>query len=741
MTMTIKSLKEFLLETTVPPKYQHVAQEWNHLSQVDPETHAKMQKALDRGHFTTFPLSNLGEGDPDVIEHLVNHGWDVKDYQKGIAQKKIQVGNPERGIPFREKVVEKKIGSILDETNASDDVKKTFTNQRGQAKADEYHVCVSNSPLAILGMSTGTSWDSQSCMRYPEGMNNHYLPEDSAHGTHVAYLVHSSDKGAFEHGEPDKPIARIALKPHHYDSPEGNRDTIFRPELRTYGAGSTAFSNSVSNWAVKNYPAVKNVTYEKNAHVYDDTGNNAYQSIGEEEIKKRIDGDEYQIVEHGTSIDNHVIDAGLEHFKNRLSEMPEGENKAEYAYNVVGKFNGVGNLSPTHVSKLLKHITDRNDEFVARAAHRDMALYHGDKFSTNAINSYLKYKNHYDDITSKILASPKLPDYVVDDLDPQKYMYVRQSKIKPHHIDKLIDDYVNDPYYRYNVNTHIAPFKNKFSEEHISKLIKHAEDNIKSDWTVTDKLNDITPVIANSDNFTKEHHKRLVHMVNDNGSNNNMESIIKNSKYASVNDFPKYSGRVMSRLMENPNLSDDSAKELKDNIVDTAEKVSAAYKEMGMSEDSPTHSRIGLDYEAVPENVTKHFTESDYDRLANTGLQLKMESAEHSNKYLDAIHQNIKKHDQIYLENPTQENANELNKHITRFGSQLAEHVNDHVYHGSRTVKNGEEFEKVYQRRRGDSNDERSITSMKSTLNPYGNPSLNYAMSRIPQKMQPVNPK
>lgn len=738
--MTIKTLKEFLLETTVPPKYHHVAQEWDHQSEVSPETHAKMQKAMDRGHFTTFPLSNLGEGDPDVVEHLVNHGWDIKDYQKGIAQKKIQVGNPERGIPLREKIVEKKIGSILDETKASDDVKKTFTNQRGQTNADEYHVCVSNSPLAILGMSTGTSWDSQSCMRYPEGINHHYLPEDSAHGTHVAYLVHSSDKGAFEHGEPDKPIARIVLKPHHYESSEGKKDTIFRPELRTYGAGSTAFSSSVSNWAVKNYPALKNVTYNKNEHVYDDTGNNAYESIGEEQIKNRIDN-ESDIVYRGSAIDNHVIDAGLEHFKKRLSEMPEGENKAEYAYRIARKFSDIGNLSSTHVSKILKHITDRNDEFVTRDAYRDMAMKHGDKFSSNAINEYIKNKIVYTPIPSKILAAPKLPDSIVDDLDPQKYMFVRQSKIKPHHLDKLIDAYNEDQQGEFNGNTHIAPFKNKFSGDQISKLIKHADDNIKSDWTVTDKLNDIIPAITTADNFTKEHHQRLVNIAHYNGSNNNMENIITNSKYASINDFPKYRGRIMSRLMENPNLSDDSAKELKDNIVDTAEKVSAAYKEMGRNEDTPSQTQVGLDYESVPEKVTKHFTDSDYDRLADTGLVMKMESAEHSNKYLDAIHRNIKKHDEIYHQNPMPENANELNKHITRFGEQLAEHVNDHVYHGTRSVKNTEEFENVYQRLRGDSNDERSITSMKSTLNPYGNPSLNYAMSKIPQKMQPIIPK
>lgn len=735
--MTIKSLKEFLLETTVPPKYQHVAQEWNHLSQVDPETHAKMQKALDRGHFTTFPLSNLGEGDPDVVEHLVNHGWDVKDYQKGIAQKKIQVKMRD-GSGSREKIVERSIGSILDETNAPKEIKTSFFNQRGQANADEYHVCVSNSPLAILGMSTGTSWDSQSCMRYPEGMNNHYLPEDSAHGTHVAYLVHSSDKGAFEHGEPDKPIARIALKPHHYDSPEGNRDTIFRPELRTYGAGSTAFSNSVSNWAVKNYPAVKNVTYEKNAHVYDDTGNNAYQSIGEEEIKKRIDDNDSGIVVPGATIDNHVIDAGLEHFKNRLSEMPEGENKAEYAYRIARKFNNIGNLSPTHVSKLLKHITDRNDEFVTKDAYRDIAMMNGDKFSTNAINEYLKVKSPFTNIPAKVLASPKLPDSIVDDLDPQKYMFVRQSKIKPHHLDRLIDAYNNDSSYSYNPNTHIAPFKNKFSEDHISKFIKHAEDNYKTDWTASDKLNDVFPLIANSDNFTKEHHNRITKIQ---GADHFYDTVLKNSKYASVNDFPKYRGNVVGRLMENPNLTEESAKHLKDHLVDIGEKVRSAYDSMGRDDDILTQSQVGMDYHEIPERISNHFTDSDYHRLANSGLLLNFESPEHSNKYLDAIHQNIKKHDQIYLENPTQENANELNKHITRFGSQLAEHVNDHVYHGSRTVKNGEEFENVYQRLRGDSNDERSITSMKSTLNPYGNPSLNYAMSRIPQKMQLVNPK
>jgi hypothetical protein len=139
-----KTLNQFLQETTVPPEYQHVADAWNHHSRVDDETQEKITRAMDKGSFTHFPLDGgMADADPDVVEHLNNHGWDVKDYQKGIAHKTIQVGNPDRGIPMREKVVEKKIGSILDETGATPEIKKSFINDRGHVNAAKHHVVIS----------------------------------------------------------------------------------------------------------------------------------------------------------------------------------------------------------------------------------------------------------------------------------------------------------------------------------------------------------------------------------------------------------------------------------------------------------------------------------------------------------------------------------------------------------------------------------------------------------------------
>jgi len=256
-----KTFLDFLSETTVPPEYQDVPERWRHHSMVDYDTQEKIANAMTHGHFTHFPLDTGDDADPDVVEHLNKHGWDVKDYGAGIAHKKIQVKMRD-GSGVREKVVERGIGSILNETDAPDYVKESFTNNRTATnKENPLHVVVSTSPLAIMGMTTGTSWHNQSCMNYPSGAFCHKLKDDSEHGTHVAYLVHHNDVNAFKHGEPDNPIARIVLKPHHAEDPEtGERDTIFRPEDHTYGTKSTAFSRAVSAWSTKAYPALKDVT-------------------------------------------------------------------------------------------------------------------------------------------------------------------------------------------------------------------------------------------------------------------------------------------------------------------------------------------------------------------------------------------------------------------------------------------------------------------------------------------------
>ena len=131
-------IKKSLVEHTLSPDEVAEVESWDQHSKVSPETRGKISTAMGSKGFITFPLGQTStEIHPVVAAHLSQHGWDVKDYKKGLVTKKTQVGDPSRGIPLREKIVEKKLGKVLEETNATPDV-----------KASSYPSCPS--PLYII---------------------------------------------------------------------------------------------------------------------------------------------------------------------------------------------------------------------------------------------------------------------------------------------------------------------------------------------------------------------------------------------------------------------------------------------------------------------------------------------------------------------------------------------------------------------------------------------------------------
>jgi hypothetical protein len=699
-----KTLNQFLQETTVPPAYQHIADDWSHHANVDDETHEKMSNALDKGSFTHFPLdSGLSEADPDVVEHLNNHGWDVKDYQKGIAHKKTQVGNPAMGIPLREKMVEKKIGAILDETGASPEVKKTFTNDRGQTNASQQHVVISTSPLAILGMSTGTNWDAQSCMSVPNGSNKHYMRHDSENGTHIAYLVNSDDKTAFKYGEPEKPIARIALKPHHIEDEYGDRDTIFRPEDRTYGAGSTAFSRAVSNWAVKNYPAIKNARYEKNEEVYDDTGNNVYESIDKDAIEKYIDSGT-RIVDPGTSIDHDVIDHGINHLIESAKSRPD---RSTYISRRIRSLIHIGNLSTNHVAKLHKLSADAVDptsgENITNQLRHSLAASHGDKFSTNALNELWNNTEDKNSFPQMAISSTKLPDNIVDQLPTNKYKFVRQQKIKDHHIDRVVDAYNNGEWGSFY---DLGNFKNRLNSDHINKLI---------DGLHPEKVKDVFNITSASDAFSKEHHDKIMKGLGNSDAVDSFKSnIARESKYATFDEFKDKLGH----LMQNTNLSDDENVKIKNEVMNRAMN-HVHVKNNQWESDNPSFSKAvhrQFNSNLIPEHISKHMTDEDFSNLASKRFDVNFENAEHSNKYLDKIAGHALDIDDAINDHidhkmstedeydpdedeHVQKMKDNLNLHMEAYANNIGNHIDDHVTdEAGGSIKNFKEHQKTYDR-------------------------------------------
>lgn len=101
---------------------------------------------------------------PGVADFIVKQGYHFTpdEYKAGIANESKTVGNPEQGIPYSTKVVQHKIGRLLDRHGAPDEIKQKFMNDpfRTGAKTKDYDLYVTAHPHDIVGGSTGRGWTS-----------------------------------------------------------------------------------------------------------------------------------------------------------------------------------------------------------------------------------------------------------------------------------------------------------------------------------------------------------------------------------------------------------------------------------------------------------------------------------------------------------------------------------------------------------------------------------------------------
>lgn len=704
---------EVITETTVPEELQHIPESWDHHGKVSDETYAKMKSALKQGSFTHFPLeSTASDADPDVIEHLTNHGYEIKDYKAGTATIKKTVGDPSRGIPLRDKHVEEKIGSILERTGATPAIKTSFMNDPSRAASkSSHHVVIATSPLAIAGMTTGTAWRDQSCMNMPSGAYQHKLKDDSENGTHVAFLVPHDDVTAFKHGEPSKPLARIALKPFH--GPGG--DTIFRPENKTYGANNSAFAKAVSQWSNENYPAQPGHTYTKNRHVYDDTGNADYHALSKEDIEHHVENG--TTFERGAMIDHHLIDHAISHAAKHYSYENEPEHAAtrsrDHARTLM-EMSYIPNLTTSHVAKIHRQIENLSDigdnPIMNRLAFNHMMQYHGDKASTAMMNKFMSQGDVQP--TKSMLMNPKISDEVLDKVDPQDYQFVRRSRLKDKHIDKLVD-YVAAG--KGGART-VGEMKDHLSSDHINKLIH------------SDNLDLVYDRILDAKNFNEDHHNAMLLAVNKQTNpylqNHSINTILKTSKFAKVEDVQHKPGATMySALMENPHIGPEVHNNLKKEFIDNATGGNPDRKSIRLPSDV---FGFGEMYN-IPKKMSDHFTKDDYARLAEHNYAASFEDKQHSNKFLDAgfnrakhidsqITDTIKNGHAKYPDFDESQDADvrtlkeRLHNHLTNYASNIDNHIDNHVRDDDWSgVKDFGEHEKTLNRLSGSDEPTHSI--------------------------------
>jgi hypothetical protein len=710
-----KTTATSIQETTVPPELQHISDSWDHHSELSDETHEKLHAAMGGPgkSFTTFPLvgQNHADVDADVAEHLTKHGYQVKDYTKGIASVKKQVGDPSKGIPMREKMVDEKIGSVLDKTGAHDDVKKAFVNDPARTStkftpgSSGHHVVITHGALGISGASTGTSWANQSCMDQGRSTDyNHKLEDDSQHGTHMAYLVHHDDVNAMKYGEPDKPIARIAIKPFHEHKDSHISDTIFRPENKTYGSGSSSFEKAVGNWSVNKYPAKAGVEYTKNSHVYDDTNNTKYKSVSKEDAEKSIKDSVSVVDTKGTSVDKDVIDHVMAHGKKHLEQF-DPNNGTSHAYEkglFVKNTSEIGNLNTQHVAALHHMASEVAEKSGAVMPMHELAVAHGDKMSTNAINKHMGTFGTTS-ATSRMLMNPKLPEHVVDNLPTSKYNQVRRSMLKPHHYDKVVNNYLDGGSgSSYDLNDHAA----HLSKEHIDKLANINMASATARGGLHPQTKPPLNVIMNSSHFAQEHHDKLVSNIHSQGfaSNSTAEThnILGSSKFSTIGDAEKLAPiGGLGTLSKNPQISTETQKAVKDKFISSA--ALGASKEHGGYYDV---KGFGGSVH-VPSQISKHMTPEDHKTLAESRKSVSFESPDHSEKHLNAIHTLVKKSDNElgdHIDKQTahheehdlgeydhtdgeDEHANhlveKLHNHVANYARAIDSHIDHHVAEGS----------------------------------------------------------
>jgi len=165
-----------------------------------------------RTHFTIPPA---------VRSALQRAGYVATDY---LAKKCVKISDKEQ----------KNVTNIGKVIAKDPHAKAAFDNdpQLQNTKQGSLQVVISCHPYDIIGMSTGRDWDLTSCMRLADGehrlnpgINQHYVKNDVAEGTLVAYVVSSDDQNI------QRPKARCLLKP--FINAKG--DVLYRRETRVYG--------------------------------------------------------------------------------------------------------------------------------------------------------------------------------------------------------------------------------------------------------------------------------------------------------------------------------------------------------------------------------------------------------------------------------------------------------------------------------------------------------------------------
>ena len=448
-----------------------------------------------------------------------------------------------------------RIGKALNATGASKDLMDTFNNdpKRAASNSGKLGVVISRHPHDVAGMSTDKGW--RSCMKMGKtgnkkdddaGLYSHYLKHDVQQGTHVAYLVHEHDK------EAKQPLARIALKP--FQS-EDKKDTILRPENKTYGTSDNAFGHTVKKWAERNFRAKEGNIYRKNKKLYDDDNKGTVAStntlLKSKSYMDRADAFSNSDVTH-------------EHINQGLNDPSEEVRKAAISH---------PNATSEHLSKVLDNPDADRNLRIAALKHPKLPA----KEITKVLNSPAGYRNNTE--KEYALRSPNVtPEHVTKALDDPN-SGVRKAaignqhvKLTPEHISKVLDNPIED-----TGTKAMAVRRPEATAEHITKGLNHNNPYVRhfaiknpnaNEEHITKALNDEDADVRRSAIFhpkaTAEHITKALNDKNEDV----VQAAIKHPN-ATPEHITKAlnhpSGFIRKDAIENPNSTEEHAnKALKD---------------------------------------------------------------------------------------------------------------------------------------------------------------------------------
>lgn len=276
-------------------------------------THKELFDRYGASNRITLPLEkSKGIVDKEIRSHLAKNGWFVHNYISGLAGRYM----PDRD--GNKKLQLKSIGKILQQTGAdkinhselndrlikgndgkpikdtdgrfaSEKVKQSllhFYNNdpvRDSTK-NEHNIVISRDRYDIGGMTSGRSWEANSCMRLPltsssdincqdSGANNRKIGDDLRHHTLAVYAVKRGDDDI------ENPVSRVLIKKY---TASDNSSSIYRPEPnpKHYGNPPHGFHEAVKKFSEENWPQKSDVEYKLEPSLYNDTGHNIIPSVG-----------------------------------------------------------------------------------------------------------------------------------------------------------------------------------------------------------------------------------------------------------------------------------------------------------------------------------------------------------------------------------------------------------------------------------------------------------------------------